>query len=92
MKTIIEDTFNRARELYESGDEAGALALIRERFIAFPEELQSKILAAGFIDAITKEAAVAEERAKIVGQGVDALKTLAEIREALEEESEERKG
>lgn len=91
MASILEDTYEKAMALAGAGDEAGARNLIAERFLAFPEDLQGKILALTYIEALEHEAGALATRADLLKRGISALDILDELRTKIEREISEKK-
>ncbi|HEY4525442.1 MAG TPA: hypothetical protein VJL39_03680 [Candidatus Paceibacterota bacterium] len=85
---IIQDTYEKMSTLVEAGDTEGARRLLLERFAALPEELQGRILALSFFDALEEEAVAVAVRNEVTNLGLDALRALELIKTELDTETQ----
>ncbi|HEY4488261.1 MAG TPA: hypothetical protein VJB97_01970 [Candidatus Paceibacterota bacterium] len=85
---IIQDTYEKMSALVEAGETESARQLLLERFAALPEELQGRILALSFFDALEEEAVAVAVRNQVTNVGLDALRALELIKAELDTETQ----
>ncbi len=78
-----EELYKAFVELVEKGDEEGARAFLVDHLSDFPEEMRKEIAFAFFVDAVEKDAAVANAQK----EGLKMMKTLDEVEAILADAS-----
>lgn len=83
---IISEVHDALQERLARGDEAGALAYLRENFGRLPEEVQGEILTRAYLSAMQAEIEQRETIAEIQKKVLSALRVLEVLKEELDKE------
>ncbi len=71
----------------EASDHVGARALLKDRFMQLPEEVQGRLLTILLAEAIEMEAVALDGALAVQDEGIAALKALEQLKAAVEASS-----